>query len=151
MHWANWWDWPSHQQILGTTLQSAKIQGAFGQGNSKLCHLCLPFSHTRCHSKGWDCCSRSPVAIMVVPSLATTCLSHSTPLHLRHWLLPSDPLLILPPELTMNFLSVFIDFCHLGPRSDPGPSCHSPPCSDPESRGYLQHFLSSDTLLLFNY
>ena len=102
-------------------------------------------------SKGGDCCLSSPVAIMVVPSLATTCLSHSTPLHLRHRLLPSDPLLILPPELTMKFLSFLLIFVHLGPRSDPGPSCHSPPCSDPESRGYLQHFLSSDTLLLFNY
>ena len=136
MHWANWWDWPSHQ-IAFRYNPTVRYRGplvnvilSYVIFVSRLAQLPL--------SKGWDCCLSSPVSIMVVPSLANTCLSQSTPLHLRHRLLPSDPLLILPPELTMKFLSFLLIFVHLGPRSDPGPSCHSPPCSDPESRGYLQ-------------
>ena len=95
----------------------------------------------------------SPVSIMVMPSLATTCFSSSAPLHLWHWLLPPDPVLLLPPELNSIFLPFlwWFGFGHLGPRSDPGPSCQSPPCSDPESRGYLKHFLSFLHFYQLNY
>ena len=43
----------------------------------------------------------------------------------------------------INFHFISLCLCllgfwsHLGPLSDPGPSCHTPPCSEPESRGYL--------------